>query len=194
MPTCEICGFSYRSSLELRSHQIAHDRFLNGPETTFSDGIHLVLPRNPLPHRRAAENAAKIFRQEMGYDQLCYHATDSDDFRRCKTSAAIYVRGNRVVGLLVERDRKCNLYECRDLADSNRAKLEQREPTICRQVDVVWVLGSQRGQGLGKALMNDFLKRLGTDKPLAVQLPASAVGKRLLLSVGLQEFWISIAW
>lgn len=103
MPTCELCGFVYGKDPNMRSHLKAHDKFVNGPETALRDGIHLILPKSPLRDRRAAENAAKIFRQEMHYDKVCYYADAPGDFRKCKTSASIYVMNSRVVGLLAGR-------------------------------------------------------------------------------------------
>lgn len=185
MPKCETCGLLYSEAdaADRRYHAKKHDLFINGPKVKVASGVHLVRPASPLHLRRAAEDAAHIFQWEMKYDVRAYSATDHRSFRKHKSLAVVYVAANRVVGLLVERD-----WHCRFQVRLSTEKVEERTETICRRVDIVWVLESQRRQGIGKALLTDFVSRLA-DRPLAVQLPISQDGRALVRSFGIDQFW-----
>jgi len=102
-----------------------------------------------------------------------------------KTIASIYVEAGRVVGLLVERDCGC-VYKIHLGDEHNAVELPE---TMCRRLDVVWVLKSHRGKAIGKQLLKSFMDR-NADKPLAVQAPISDDGQRLLRSPsGLNFGW-----
>lgn len=169
--------------MDRRYHAKKHDLFTNGPKVNLASGVHLIRPASPLGFRRAAEDAAHIFQWQMKYDVRAYSATDRESFRKHKTLAAVYVVKKRVVGLLVERDWHCRFRVC-----LSTEKVEERTETICRRVDIVWVLESKRRQGIGKALLTDFVSRLA-HKPLAVQLPMSQDGRALMRSLGIDQFW-----
>ena len=91
-----------------------------------------------------------------------------------------------MVGLLVERDSGC-VYQFR-LGDEKYG--EKQPKTLCRRLDIVWVISSHRGKGIGRQLLRSFMER-NTDKPLAVQMPISDDGEKLLRLLHLTEFWVS---
>jgi GNAT superfamily N-acetyltransferase len=186
-PICPICGLCYADDYppDVRSHKKFHDLHVNGPKTKLPNGLHLVLPKSPLSHRNAAQAAAVLFKRELHFDFPSYWATSKDDFRDHRTVASIYVEDGRVVGLLVERDWGC-IYKLR-LGDDHYG---DEQPEIeCRRLDVIWVLKSYRGKGVGKLLLRSFVGR-NTDKPLAVQVPISDDGQRLLRTFQWTEFWV----
>lgn len=184
MPSCETCGLQYSESpSDKRYHSKVHDTFVNGPRVDLSRGVHLIVPESPLKQREAVDEAARLFQSEMGYDFTSYCSISDDDFREHQTWASIYVCNSRIVGLLIERD-----WECTAQYSLSSNAIEKQPETLCRRLEVVWVLTSQRKKGIGKKLMEEFLQRL--QRPLAVQMPISADGQSLLRSLGLADFWV----
>lgn len=91
----------------------------------------------------------------------------------------------RAVGLLVGREYQCSLLFKLD----DKASSKEMPDTLCRSLEIAWVLASHRNRGVGKKLLTKFVARLES-KPLAVQWPISSDGERLLRSLGLMEFWV----
>ncbi len=184
MTTCKLCGLSYslKKASDIRCHRKVHDMFENGPHVELPDGIHLVVPESPLAYRRAAEAAAEIFQWEIKNDFPCYRATDKKDFREHRTSISLYVASRRVIGFLVERDCQGSVYY-----SLHKYSKKKSPKTLCRRLDTVWVINSQRRKGIAKRLATDFLQRL--DKPLAIRLPIPYEAKHLLRSSQITEFY-----
>ena len=117
--------------------------------------------------------------------RLHYYANAPEDFRLYKTTAFLYVTAGRAVGILVGREYPCSLL----FRLNDRASSQEMPETLCRSLEIAWVLASHRNRGVAKKLLTEFMARL-EGKPLAVQLPLSANGERLLRSLGLTEFWV----
>lgn len=186
MPTCEKCGLTYAEDdqSDRRYHNKRHDVYVNGPKVDLQDGVHLLSPGDPLRHRKAAEQAARVFSLEMKYDFPAYCATDRSDFANNGTRAVVYVMAGRLVGLLVHREWRC----CSYLRVSSE-KVKARPETRCLCLDIVWVSATTRRRGIGRRLVSTFLENLG-DLPLAVLTPISDAGMALLSSFRLTGFWI----
>jgi GNAT superfamily N-acetyltransferase len=186
-PICTVCGLCYADDYppDVQYHKKFHDEHVNGPKVKLPNGLQLVLPKSRLPYRTAAERAAILFKRELHFDFPSYVANSKDDFRDHRTIASIYVDAGRTVGLLVERD-----WECKHKIHLGDERYGDEQPeTACRRLDVIWVLKSYRGKGIGKQLLRSFMDR-NTDKPLAVQVPISDDGQRLLRAFQWTEFWI----
>lgn len=108
-PICSVCGLHYLENYppDVRYHKKVHDLHVNGPKIVLPDGLHLIVPKSPLPHRRATEQAALLFKHELRFDFSTYCAIDTEDFRQHRAIASTYVSQSRVVGFLVERDVQC---------------------------------------------------------------------------------------
>jgi GNAT superfamily N-acetyltransferase len=186
-PICPVCGLCYAYDFppDVRYHKRFHDVHVSGPKIKLPNGIHVVYPRSPMSQRRVAGEAARLFRREMKYDICSYYAESSDDFRKYNTTAWLFVSEGRAVGVLIGRDYECTLQFRLD----NRALSKEMPETLCRSLEIAWVLASHRNRGIGKQLLTAFLGKLES-KPLAVQWPLSPDGERLLRSLGLTEFWI----
>ena len=187
-PICLICGLCYVDDYppDVRYHKKFHDLHVHGPKVKLRNGLHLILPKSPLPHRRAAQEASILFKRELHFDFPSYVATSKDDFRQHNTIASICVDAERAVGLLVERDSSCT----RQLRLGDERYSDEEPETGCRSLDVIWVISSHRGKGIGKQLLKSFIER-NADKPMAVQVPISEDGERLLRSFQLTQFWVS---
>jgi hypothetical protein len=185
-PVCPVCGLLYDNSLraDVRYHKEFHDIYVNGPKTKLPDGIHIILPKSPFAHRLVAQETARACSRECHF-LLQYHAATSEDFRKHKTTAFLYVSNGRAIGLLVGREYSCSLL----FRLNDRASSQEMPETLCRNLEVAWVLASHRNRGIGKQLLTKFMGQL-EGKPLGVQYPISPDGERLLRSLGLTEFWI----
>ncbi len=157
---CQECGLDYvrGSRSDERNHKKFHDRVVNGCKTKLPDGCHIVTHRSDIAMQKLAEAAASEALHETKYDHISFYA-DKKVFDAEKTIAVITVSNGRVCGLVVSRERDC---ECKaQLQDFKQnhlhfwrpTKADKVQPQKRRALDMIWVLNSNRRQGVARRMV-----------------------------------------
>jgi hypothetical protein len=161
---CPDCGLGYARDYapDRRYHRQVHDKAVNGHRTKLSDGFYAVTHQSPISSQNLAQAAASSALWETKYDFSSYTAIKKkvDEYN---TIAMLCVRGGRVCGLLVSRDRKCNCVASLNSFKSDSfhswypTNVSEVQSHVRRTVDMIWVLKKNRKQGVAKELIEAFV-------------------------------------
>jgi ribosomal protein S18 acetylase RimI-like enzyme len=158
---CPDCGLSYLRDYgpDERYHRRVHDAAVNGHRTKLGDGFYAVTQETPISLQKLAQAAASAARHDTKYDLSAFTAFKKR-VDKYDTIAMLCVKGGRICGLLVSRQRECecttslNSFQS-DYLDSWRpTEVIEVKPHTRRAVDMIWVLKKHRRQGVAKGLID----------------------------------------
>jgi zinc-finger of acetyl-transferase ESCO len=195
---CPDCGLAYARDYapDIRFHRRVHDEAVNGHRTKLSDGFYAVSHRSLISLQNLAQAAASAAHWETKYDFSPFTAIKKK-FDEYNTIAMICVRGGRVSGLLVSRERKCNCAASLNSFKSDHffswypTTFTEVQPQTRRAVDMIWVLKKNRKQGVAKELIAAFVAhcKLGVED-LAHSIPFREDAVHLWKSLRLSTIFV----
>lgn len=168
VPThCLACGMRYLKGLTRNDfeHEEWHDCFENGPPVgLLRNGVHFVQQgtRSNARMRDLVVKAESLARRDVVYDipMFCSYVEVNVD----STLAGLFVRDRRVVGLAVTRMKVCSaaaqiasfssghdgFYPSKRIHSSSERR---------RTIDLIWVHGKHRRQGIMRSLVSAMAER-----------------------------------
>jgi ribosomal protein S18 acetylase RimI-like enzyme len=195
---CPDCGLAYSrgSASDVRLHRRVHDEAVNGHRTKLVDGFYAFSHQSPISLQNLAEAAACAARCETEYDFSSFAAIKKK-FDEFNTLAILCVKGGRVCGLLVSRERECNYVARLNSFKSNRlsswypTEFSEVEPLPRRTIDMIWVLKKYRKQGVAKELIEAFTSHCKLKvEELAHSIPFSEDAVHLWESLGISTIFV----
>ncbi len=168
------------------THEAYCDLICNGPavDTTSSehvvwessqDQILLVTDASPAKYKKLAHDASKCANCEMRYDSGIYREYDPPDQRHIRIF--LYARDARVIALLVF-ERRSKVWRCLWNGVETPECVEQPEKGPMWSVGFLWVHGTRRRVGVGKALFHRAKRHLNlTEDEVGWYTPFSTEGQ-----------------
>ncbi|MFE3038352.1 GNAT family N-acetyltransferase [Streptomyces canus] len=148
----------------------------------------VVTTESPVAWRKPVYKVARWPQVENHYDFRSWSHLDEPEVTPDNVRAYLLRANNGVIGYLAAHD--ANEHRHWDLADGSRS--EGEDTTLRPRINLIWVAGTYRHQGVGgtlvRALADDFGCRI-TD--VSWSTPVSDAGRRLARRLSPEGVWVS---
>ncbi|MFJ8010234.1 GNAT family N-acetyltransferase [Streptomyces fagopyri] len=187
------CGLSFRDQWdEGKIHTAHHAAWAFGihvPKSLMWPGnLAVVRPNSPISWRNLAAKAGRMPMRENHYDFNSWAYTGEPEEAPANDRAFLLKANDYVIGYLVATD--TSEHRRWDLVDGSR--YDANDETLRPRIDLIWIAGSYRRQGLGaelvQALADDFGCQVGD---VSWSSPISDAGRQLARRLSPDGIWVS---